>query len=103
MLLQGQKMLSLHLNISNPWARDDFVNLWHADGSITKHKHWEFETYRHSHDVAKLNIAITARRDHAGLHIDIGLLGYSACFDIYDGRHWDSTNNCWEIYGEENE
>jgi hypothetical protein len=29
------------------------------------------------------------RSDHAGLRVEIGLLGYDVEFQIYDVRHWD--------------
>lgn len=35
-------------------------------------------------------------QDHAGPEIAISLLGYTLSAQIYDRRHWDHDNNCWE-------
>ena len=91
-------MINLNFSIVNPWAKEKFKNLWHTHGSITKNKHWELEVLKHNYDILKISIAITARQDHAGLHLDLALFGYSICFNIYDSRHWDYKNKCWEIY-----
>lgn len=36
--------------------------------------------------------------DHAGPRIDLNVLGYMFNLHIYDHRHWDYENNCWEKY-----
>lgn len=92
-------MINFCIGIANPWAKEDFKNLRHADGSFTKHKHWEFEIIRHSYDLFEVAINFTVRgQDHAGLRLSLALFGYSVKLDIYDSRHWDYDNNCWEIY-----
>jgi hypothetical protein len=35
------------------------------------------------------------RRDHAGLRVEIGLLGYDFEFQIYDVRHWDDEKSTY--------
>lgn len=34
--------------------------------------------------------------DHAGLFVDFTILGLSVILNLYDTRHWDYENNCWE-------
>jgi hypothetical protein len=42
----------------------------------------------------------TVQQDHAGLDIELGLLGYNAHFNFYDNRHWDSKKKAWQTYEE---
>lgn len=94
-------MLSLHLHLINPWHTENFQNLFCRSGLISKHKAWEFEVTRYSYDVAKIYFEWSARCDHAGPKAEISLLGYSVSFQIYDTRHWNYDNNCWEVYPED--
>ena len=94
-------MISLHLSLANPWAKENFKNLWHTDGSITKNKHWELEFIRHAYSLIEVAATFTTRQDHAGLSISLALFGYTIALRIYDDRHWDDLNECWEIYKEE--
>jgi hypothetical protein len=91
-------MISLHLSINNPWAKENFKNLFCRSGPITKHMAWEFEITRHNYTLAEFSTRYTVKQDHAGFNLELGLFGYSMHFQIYDGRHWDYTNNCWEVY-----
>lgn len=36
------------------------------------------------------------KTDHGGLRMELIVLGYSLDLNIYDSRHWDYKNNCWE-------
>ena len=38
--------------------------------------------------------------DHGGIGFDIEVLGYMFAAKIYDIRHWDYKNHCWEEYDE---
>lgn len=93
-------MINFRFAIENPWAKSDFKNIYVVDGPFfTKHKGWEFEIIKYSRDLFKIHFAFTLRGcDHPGLKMTLALLGYSASLHIYDGRHWDYENNCWEKY-----
>lgn len=39
---------------------------------------------------------ITRYRDHAGMKLSFNILFLHFDFSIYDCRHWDYENNCWE-------
>lgn len=93
-------MISLHLGITNPWYKENFKNLACFSGKITTNKAWEFEVCRYAYDIAKFSFAWSFRKDHAGPELELCLLGYSASIKIYDTRHWDRENNCWEIYAD---
>lgn len=89
-------MISLHISIANPWAKYNFSNLFNRSGILSKHKAWEFEVYRHAYDILKMTFTWSARTDHAGPSITLGLFGYVAQLQIYDTRHWDDKRGCWE-------
>jgi hypothetical protein len=36
------------------------------------------------------------RQSHAGIHINVGLLGYSVGVELCDNRHWNTITNTWE-------
>ena len=91
-------MFNLHISITNPWRAEKFVNLFNRSGMISKYKAWEFECVRHSIGVVKISVQWSARCDHAGPRLDLSLVGYSVSFQIYDIRHWDYQNKCWEIH-----
>ena len=93
-------MISLHFNINNPWAEENFKNLFNYSGLFTKHKAWEIEAYRHSYDIFGISTILTFRQDHAGFKLILSLFGYSMQFSIYDTRHWDEEGRCWENYGD---
>lgn len=89
-------MIHINLSINNPFSnRFDHVLLKH--GIVTKHTAWEFNIYR-SATVIAFKFELTGRRDHAGIQFEIGLLGYEVEFHMYDVRHWDNENKCWEVY-----
>lgn len=96
-------MFTIHLSLHNPWAKENFKNLWCRGGLLTKNKQWELEFLRHSHTFMELHVGYTTRQDHAGFTLHIALFGYCAEFSISDTRHWDYTNNCWINYGEYHE
>lgn len=93
-------MLSLNFNIRNPWSQK-FNTLWcRAYSTPLAHKYIELEVYQDS-SVLGFNINVTARQSHAGLDLDVGLLGYCVHFNLYDHRHWNSAAGRYYKYSEE--
>ena len=45
--------------------------------------------------IVDVSINFTMHSDHAGLTVELGLLGFSANLSIHDNRHWDYENKCW--------
>lgn len=43
----------------------------------------------------ELNTNFTGR-DHAGIMFSVGVWKYDFIFNLYDTRHWDYENDCWE-------
>jgi hypothetical protein len=38
------------------------------------------------------------KTDHAGPYIEVSLFGFDLIINLYDKRHWDYQNDCWEKY-----
>ena len=88
-------MISLNFNIRNPW-NNTFKNLWcRAYDTPFKNKHIELEVTR-DFTLVSFRFNWTVRQSHAGLDLEVGLLGYNVNFQFYDNRHWDVKNGCWE-------
>ena len=91
-------MIYLNLNIRNPWSgRCENVKNW--AGQITENKCWEIEILK-TDNWFRFELQYTVRQDHAGFGIELGLLGWEFHAGIHDSRHWDYTNNRWEVYGQ---
>ena len=89
-------MISLNFTIRNPWSTT-FKNLWcRAYSTPFKHKFIELEVYKESSIVA-FSLYLTTRQSHAGIDIEVGVLGYCLHFNFYDNRHWDGNQGAWEI------
>ena len=82
-------MINLNFSIRNPWGKE-FKNLWcRSYRTPFEHKFIELEICK-DNCIVSCSFSWTVRRDHAGLDIELGLFGYCAHFNFYDGRHWES-------------
>ena len=64
---------------------------------ISKNKNIEIETYYSDCQLFKFEIDLhIIGRDHAGFNFEINMFGWQIDFRIYDSRHWDYKNWCWE-------
>jgi hypothetical protein len=89
-------MIHINFAIRNPWSNGFFNNIWLSPVIPPfKNKTIELQLYRDS-SIVSLSFNWTIRQSHAGLDIELGLLGYCISFNFYDIRHWDDKNNCWE-------
>ena len=89
-------MISVNFNLRNPWSRR-WKMLWcRAYNTPLKNKHVELELFAEN-TIVSFTFDWTIQRDHAGVTIELGLLGYSVSLNIYDRRHWDHVNNYWEL------
>ena len=50
-----------------------------------------------------LDISLNKNQCHAGFHFLLCILKWQFEFNIFDIRHWDYKNNCWEVYIENDE
>ena len=92
-------MIDIRARITNPWGKNNFKNIYCTSGDLTKNKAWEFEITYYSPTLLGFVCTCNFRgRDHAGLRLELGLLGYSVTLNVYDTRHWDIERDCWEVY-----
>jgi hypothetical protein len=92
-------IINIRIELKNPFDPwDYFNNLGCIYGHLFKFKAWELEHTYYSPMLFDAEVLWNRQTDHAGFEFTIGLLGYGVSFRIYDTRHWDSYNNCWEEY-----
>lgn len=89
-------MIHISFGLSNPWGRP-FDNLWNRSGLITDHKAWEVELLQ-TRQVIGFEFSYTRRQSHAGLTVELAVLGRNVCFGIYDTRHWNQETGAWEVH-----
>ena len=94
-------MLYLNLNIRNPkwWDRFENLKCWVGD-TFVKHKYWEVEVIKND-NLLRIEFEVTTQQDHAGVNLELGLLGYEVHFTVYDNRHWNHEEHRWMVYTEE--
>jgi len=94
-------MIYFNFNIRNPYWADRFKNIWWKVGETPfKNKFWEIQVIKND-NLFRLEFGFTTRQDHAGVNLELGLLGYEIHFTFYDNRHWNYEENRWMIYSEE--
>lgn len=92
-------IINLRFELTNPFDRWEFFKpLGSVSGLLFWHKAWELEHSYMSTMLIDIDTNLTIRRDHAGLNITVGLLGYGIHFSIYDTRHWNYDLNQWVAY-----
>lgn len=92
-------IINLRFELTNLFDRWEFFKpLGSVSGMLFWHKVWELEHSYMSTMLVDIDISLTTRRDHSGLNITLGLLGYGIHFSIYDTRHWNYNLNQWVVY-----
>ena len=89
-------MIHIRFGLSNPWGRP-VDNLWNRSGLITNHTAWEVELLQ-TREVIGFEFSYTRRQSHAGLTVELAVLGRSVSFRIYDTRHWNPETGAWEVH-----
>ena len=94
-------MIDISLNLSHPFDLE-FKNFWSKAWSTPiKNKFVELEFYT-TQSLLGFNFLWTARRDHAGIDLQMSLLGICAHVSLYDNRHWDHEQCQYHIYDKGN-
>lgn len=86
-------MINLKFELSNPFS-DRWSSIYSTGGYLTENKSWEMQITK-TNAIVRVSINFTMHSDHAGLTVEVGLLGFSANLSIHDNRHWDYENKCW--------
>lgn len=88
-------MIEFNFGISHPFDVD-FKSIWcKSQGTPFKNKFAELEIHNTT-TLVGFGFRWSIAQDHAGVHIQISLLGYCLSFNFYDNRHWDQETNCWK-------
>jgi hypothetical protein len=88
-------MIYLNLNIRNPWS-DRFENVWNNAVQITKNKWCEVEVLK-TENLFRFEFQYTIMQDHAGIQLELGLLGWECHAGVHDSRHWDHEEGRYEL------
>lgn len=85
-------MISLKIVI--PFGDMD-KQLFHFDRLLTKNKAFEVEISFDFRTIVEFSMWFV-KYSHAGVVIDLGLLGFTCCAQFYDVRHWNHEANRFE-------
>ena len=92
-------ILNIRFELKNPFdCWEYFNNLGYISGRLFQHKAWELEHTYYSPLLCDMECSWTHHQDHAGFEFGLGILGYGISFRIYDTRHWNNYDKCWEEY-----
>lgn len=91
-------MIYFNFTIRRPawWERFDNIKCW-TGKTFVKHKYWEVQIIKND-NLFRVEFGWTVKEDHAGVNLELGLLGYEIHVTIYDSRHWNTDENRWMTY-----
>lgn len=94
-------MIYIGLNIENPFS-NRFDNLYCKEYLYGPHNAIEMQLMK---DISFIRFSFrwSVRTDHAGIELEVGLLGYSISINTHDTRHWDYDSDNWEVYSNHDE
>lgn len=98
-------MFHFNISIDNPFHSTEFDQkdyVWFIK-KLSKHKVVEVQASTVSIDeLLSFEVDLSlAGYNLAGFHISLMLLWFFFDFNLYDTRHWDYENNCWEVYDDD--
>jgi hypothetical protein len=91
-------MIYFNVNIRHPkwWNRFENIKTW-VGKTTWKNKYWEIQIIKND-NLLRVEFEYSIQQDHAGVNLELGLVGYEIHFTVYDNRHWNYEKNCWENY-----
>ena len=91
-------MIYFNVNIRHPGWTERFKNIkvWHGKTPIPN-KFWEVQIIEND-NLLRVEFEFTVKQDHAGVNLELGVLGYEIHFTLYDNRHWNYEEGRWEIH-----
>ena len=101
-------MIRFHFTLKNPFpvayknCNFDQIDYLEFDRSLTKNKAFSIQITKWA-PTNLFSIGLDTcwfGQDHGGIGFDIELFGYFLNVNLYDKRHWDWENGCWEKYDE---
>ncbi len=92
-------MINLTFAIGYPWSNDKFKTLFYRTWKTPiENKFFEIQFINDNLHLLNLQLNWTRQYDHAGIKLELGLLGYELMFQLYDSRHWDYDKNDWATH-----
>lgn len=97
-------MINLHFEIDSPWrgSTGKQVDYVCYDRIVANDKSLEVQISKWGQLSELFAFTLDLRwrgRDHAGPRLEITLLKFFFCIQIYDHRHWNYDANRWELSG----
>jgi hypothetical protein len=78
------------------YKKNNFKAFFSFHKKLSKYKFFEMECLKDSYHLFSVEIKIGFKEDHAGIRVAISAFGVEVYAQIYDSRHWDFANNCWQ-------
>lgn len=96
-------MFDFNIAIRNPihglTIGSDKKFFW-IDKKLTKNKNLEIEVNSWHDYLLGISFCSMTKQDHSGIRFEICFLTMCFAIQVYDGRHWDYINDCWEVHGD---
>jgi len=87
-------MINLNFSIDYPFTRLSFNDIFSRSWDTPiKNKYLEFQLMQDCEYLLHFNFDWKRKCDHAGVKLELGLLGYEIMIQLYDSRHWDHNTN----------
>lgn len=74
---------------------------WGFFVGLSKNKSFEFEIIKQTDDWLNFSVTVNRVGDHAGVLLQLGIIGGLLLINFYDNRHWNYDANRWYLPGEE--
>lgn len=90
---------NIHISLPRNWiTKRGLGEFFIFDNSISKNKALSVQVDHFNWtSLFGLSFDLTPTgTNHAGLYLDFTVFGLSIVINLYDKRHWDYENNCWE-------
>jgi hypothetical protein len=86
-------MINLSFNLTNPFS--DRFKSYSKTIRVSEYKSLELE-FSKDNTIISIYFRWSIWQSHAGIILNIGLLGYSAGVELSDNRHWNYDDGTWE-------
>lgn len=79
------------------WSNNKLKSYFLFHRMLSKHKYFELECVSDNWHIFSIEFKIGIKEDHAGVRAALSMFGVEVYFHVYDIRHWDYKNNCWQV------
>lgn len=100
-------MIYFNFTLQNPWHSDKrsiWKDIFQGEWRITENKRFNLRLDYYTYDLFEFGLNTRWRgEDHAGVGLDLRVLGLGLYLGIRDRRHWNYDKNRWVDYTNEAE